>query len=271
MRKLRKRQPTTRIGIPNCRVCGRNCTAGPPFHLHWQQQTAFRCTELAAIACELLTTRARSCHQWDQWHQTAARYLWTTLRESPTKHVDNTLVSGAARFIHRRSGGTDIADLCAATLTHHPLITETARIRHAPRINNSIWQSIQPAEARWVRCEDHGSWCAVGVHRGGRVSPTQMRHAISLRLIADRSRSCEEFQARYQAAAWQPYLMDTHHKHIMSFNPVGRDRWMRNDGLVEARLKLSYGGTTWLPLIPSLDPWGKLVAAILNNMPPATP
>jgi hypothetical protein len=264
MRGLDRHSRGGHATVRDCTVCGKDCQPAY-FQLWWTARPAHTCAELARTIAEPLAPAARNCEEWAGWIEAADTHLWRTLWRTPLKDVDNALVSAAARLLQHGTRG-DIAGACAALRAHGPAEGETARI---PGIS-ALWRNgrsyIFPPEICWVRCEKHRAWCGIGARRSAnRRAAARLldkRRAIALWLIADRSRSCEEAEARRNccALAQTPSIGDGPR---MRFKPAGRAaRWIRDDA---GMLALEHGAETWATLAPALGRWEAVAAQALGQ------
>jgi hypothetical protein len=245
------------VVLPSCAVCGGSCAVDSSW-LYWQHRPERTCTELAAVAAELVASKARTCEEWTDWTRRAARRLDQTLWNSPVKNVTNRLIAAAIQFICRHADGDDILDLCRAVETHGPAEGEAARILRAGRPDDKEWPRWAWPEACWVRCEKHRTWCAVGLYKDIHGYREGKRRILGAHFIAGRSRSCEEFRARQMAAV----------KTIcaMRFVPTDRSgRWVRRDQAEEKKIMLAYAAAIWSGLALALSPWETVAASMLSR------
>jgi ribosomal protein S7 len=245
------------VKIADCSVCGATC-APEVFWLHWAERPGSICIQLATVATEMAAGNARTCEQWAEWRTKAIRLMTRTLENSPTKHATRRLVATTSQIIHRRTKGADIAELCQAIGAHHPADGETARIVGADqptKVHKPWWRNRR---ASWVRCEKHGTWCAVGLHSDIYGRYERMREILALHWIAAHSRSCEEFRARRKT------ISET--IRTMAFAPAGpKGRWTRNDQTEEKKMLLAHATAKWSDLAPALGPWATIVAKALGG------
>jgi hypothetical protein len=230
----------------------------------WEERPTNTCLELARVAAEVLTVRARSCEEWKQWTQAATRYLWWLLWRTPVKHVDDALVSATARFIQKHARDDDVGAMCAALRIHRPSMGEVARITGGARVTNHPGLYAPPPEACWVRCEKHRAWCAVGLRKVESVHGLERclakRRIVGLCIIAAQSRSCEEFRAR---RACTPSNLPITGGYDMRFVPAGRSKWIRDDQ--SGTIKIMYDAASWAALAPGLEPWEAVTAKALGG------
>jgi hypothetical protein len=253
------------VTVRDCVLCGRSCGVAR-FRMGWEERPTNTCLELARVAAEVLTVRARSCEEWKQWTEAATRYLWWLLWGTPVKHVDSALAAATMRFIQKYARDQDIGAMCAALDAHGPSAGEAARITGGPRAGGSQSYYAPPPQVCWVRCEKHRSWCAVGLRRVQSVRGLERclvaRRTVGLHFIAAHSRSCEEFRARRTSASITNDP-DTRAGYDIRFAPVARSKWVRDDQA--GTLTLRYDAASWTSLAPALGPWDKIAAKALGG------
>jgi hypothetical protein len=269
MRKPAPHRLDGHITVQDCTVCGRTCNVDT-FRLHWEQRPASTCIELARVAAEILTVASRDCRDWRRWVRAATRHLWWILWRTPLRDVDDALASATARFLRKHARDNDIAAMCASLPTHGPNAGEMARFPSRFQSRAFHQRRSPPPQACWIRCERHRAWCAVGLRK---VDPVHgldrsltKRRVMGLRLIAEQSRSCEEFHAR-RTQSHIPHTTRFGDSHNMSFAPAKRGRWTREEQQRTARpgRQVGYEAAIWGTLAPALAPWGKIAAQTLRG------
>jgi hypothetical protein len=246
-----------RIAVPNCNICTQSCTVAS-FWSHWHHRLERTCLEYAAVATELLATKAGTCDEWTRWMRQGAQQLAQALWKSSVQDVDVHLVAAAMRSIHRHARDDDTSDLCRALGNHAPGEGETARIPRAGHPDDKEWPRWAWREASWVRCEKHRTWCAVGLYKDIYGYRMHKRRVLGAHFIASRSQSCEEFHARQTAAVETDCAM--------RFVPAGRSgRWIRRDQTEEKKITLAYRAASWSDLAPALGPWEAVVTDMLTR------
>jgi hypothetical protein len=114
------------------------------------------------------------------------------------------------------------------------------------------WRNVS-----WIRCADHGLWCAVGQHRDIFAHYERKRQILAAHFIAAHSRSCDDFRLRQKIAAST--------EHPTRFVPAARGRWIRRDQPEGDRITLISSATEWSHLAPALGSWQAVTAEALQR------
>jgi hypothetical protein len=256
---------TTRpaIVVKNCTTCGESCQVAH-YSTYWFTHTVKIRQRLARIAGEMLSPAARTCDQWTHWVRVCERYLWRIMWGVRSGRVDAALIPAMLRFVEKHSPAVGPAILCATLPTHQPEIGDFAHLSGRPFQNNPFSERRYAdfAYARWVRCEKHDAWCAVGrsTSDGQQRHDFDMRRIAAMHLAARISRSCDEFRARKALMAESP--PPEHENQFAWFSQIDRKRWQRTDSGRDAAVSCS--AATWMALAPALAPWSAVAAASLD-------
>jgi hypothetical protein len=184
--------------------------------------------------------------------------MWST----EAGDVDGALAPAALKFLRKHSGDADPQTLCLALAKHEPAPGDPvrlARLRKRMAANGSF------PSARWVRCERHGAWCAVGTSVDDVAATYEgaKRWVVAAHLIAGISGSCDEFRARRKRAS-EHAMYGRDDKRLMDFSPTDRRRWTRTAGTGDVSIH-HYAAAAWESLADALGPWETIATAWLSG------
>jgi hypothetical protein len=184
--------------------------------------------------------------------------MWNT----QAGRVDGALAPAMLKFVRKHYSDAAPQTLCLALAKHGPAPGDPVRLA---RLHKKAAANGSFPSARWVRCEKHGAWCAVGLSTNDVAATYEgaKRWIIATYLIASVSRSCDEFQARQKRAS--PHAMHGRGgEHLMNFSPINRRRWTRTAGAGDVSID-HRAAAAWESLTDALGPWETIATAWLSR------
>jgi hypothetical protein len=206
-----------------------------------------------------------ACEQWEQRADACAHRLRQLPWDTQGGHPEQALVPAMLGFVRKHSGDARLAALCSALGTHQPGMGDVARLPDAlMRGDSRARRNAESPRTRWVRCDKHGAWCAVGAFRNddkARRDATN-RWVVAMHAIATASRSCEEFRARRKRIP-DIALWCANSGQYGTFAHVAPGKWMRVDK--GPGIAVHCNTIAWGALPPALDDWDAVAAASLSG------